>query len=567
MDWKIIAVIVAALALFFFVRQCGKDGSPKYDEIQAQERAERASSLDQKKVKEAEEARRDLEASARAVRGGRAAEETVALETVDFKATLTTRGGSLRAFTLKDQQYKEPPRNWADGTRNEKADAFVPVNLVTTNPDTWDVNNPLRFEVYEGLPGLLPEADYRIVERTTDKVVFEYDQPGLPIVITKKFEVDKDSGPYQIWLTVQVRNRGPSRQRFRAAVVQQGYQHPSEKSGGMFSKPPNLQQAICRYGGSTFRSTIEKLTAPFSGMGVSFAGVETNYFLAAMIPGDKTPTTCFAYGTAQQVIRTELRFGEVELEPGAARIFKVKNYLGPKRFRVLRAVGHELTEAVDFGWLWPICQFLLALLLAFQSWFVNWGVAIIMLTVVVKVVLTPLTHKSFVSAERMRQLKPQVDELNEKYKDDAQAKQKAMMDLYKQNGVNPLGGCLPTLLQMPIWIALYTTLRTSPELYRAPFFGWIRDLASPDPYFVTPIVMGALMFVQQRITPMAGDSMQNKMMMYFMPIMFTAMMLFLPSGLTLYILVSTVLSILHQWYIHRRSPRAALAAPRAARKG
>ncbi|MDD5307837.1 MAG: membrane protein insertase YidC [Deltaproteobacteria bacterium] len=567
MDWKIIVVIVVGLSLFFFVRQCSRDDAPKYDKIQAQERAERAASLDQKKINEAEEARRELEEGARAARGTRPAEETATLETADFKATFTTRGGSLRSFTLKDPQYREPPRNWADGTRNEKAETYVPVNLVTTNPDVWDINNPLRFEVYEGLPGLLPEADYRVVDGATDRVVFEYDQPGFPIVITKKFEVDKKSGPYQIWLTVQVRNRGPSRHRFRAAVVQQGYQHASETSGGMFSKPPNLQQAICRYGGATFRSTIEKLETPFSGMGVSFAGVETNYFLAAMIPGDATPTTCFAYATPQQVIRTELRFGEVELEPGAAKIFKIKNYLGPKRFRVLRAAGHELTEAVDFGWLWPICQFLLALLLAFQSWFVNWGVAIILLTVVVKVVLTPLTHRSFVSAERMRQLKPQVDELNVKYKDDAQAKQKAMMDLYKQNGVNPLGGCLPTLLQMPIWIALYTTLRTSPELYRAPFFGWIRDLASPDPYFVTPIVMGGLMFVQQRITPMAGDSMQNKMMMYFMPIMFTAMMLFLPSGLTLYILVSTVLSILHQYYIHRRSPRTAMAAPRAARKG
>jgi YidC/Oxa1 family membrane protein insertase len=207
---------------------------------------------------------------------------------------------------------------------------------------------------------------------------------------------------------------------------------------------------------------------------------------------------------------------------------------------------------------------LLGLLFAFQSVVVNWGVAIILLTLVVKIALMPLTHRSFKSAERMKALKPEIDKINEKYKDDAQAKQQATMALYKQNKVNPLGGCLPTLLQMPIWFALYRTLRMSPELYRAPFFGWISDLSSPDPYFVTPIVMGALMFLQQRFTPMTGDSAQAKMMMYIMPIMFTAMMLFLPSGLTLYILVNTVLSIVHQVYIHRRSGAKAGAGNKGA---
>jgi YidC/Oxa1 family membrane protein insertase len=182
-------------------------------------------------------------------------------------------------------------------------------------------------------------------------------------------------------------------------------------------------------------------------------------------------------------------------------------------------------------------------------------VAIILLTVLVKVVLMPLTHKSFQSAEKMKALKPEIDKINEKFKDDAAAKQKETMAMYKQHKVNPLGGCLPSLLQMPIWFALYSTLRASPELYRAPFFGWIQDLSNPDPYFVTPVIMGAAMFVQQKFTPMMGDSAQAKMMLYFMPIMFSAMMLFLPSGLTLYILVNTVLSIAHQLYIHRRSGR------------
>jgi YidC/Oxa1 family membrane protein insertase len=150
-----------------------------------------------------------------------------------------------------------------------------------------------------------------------------------------------------------------------------------------------------------------------------------------------------------------------------------------------------------------------------------------------------------------------MDRLNEQYKDDPQEKQRAIMAMYKQKGVSPLGGCLPMLLQMPIWFALFRTLRSSPELYRAPFFGWITDLSNADPYFITPVVMGGMMFIQQRMTPMGTDNAQMKMMMYFMPVMFTVMMAFLPSGLTLYILVNTVLSILHQWVLKKNSDAAA----------
>ena len=307
----------------------------------------------------------------------------------------------------------------------------------------------------------------------------------------------------------------------------------------------------------------EDFRHPYSGVGqVSFVGVQTNYFLSAMVPSGDTPASCHIAAVVHPMrdeadqwgrVEAELRFAETELEPGKSEIFKIKNYLGPKRYRQIQAVGHHLEESVDFGFFWPICQILLSILFFFQSFVVNWGVSIILLTVVVKVALMPLTHKSFQSAEKMKALKPEIDKINEKFKDDPQAKQRETMATYKQNKVNPLGGCIPSLLQMPIWIALFSTLRASPELYRAPFFGWIHDLSNPDPYFITPVLMGAMMFLQQRFTPMTGDSAQAKMMLYFMPIMFTAMMLFLPSGLTLYILVNTVLSIGHQMIIHRRS--------------
>jgi len=565
MNWKIVLGVVAAILFGFAIFQkCTDKGPPDYDKIQAQKRAANETEYQQKRAIEREEQKEAAQKKAKSARGGRLAEETAMLESAEFKAVFTTRGGALSSFELKDPQFVEAPRDWKTGERNKNA-KYVPVNLVTTNTAEYELFDPLRFEVEEGLDALLPDADYALVEKTANRVVFRLDQPDLPVIITKKFEVDRNSGPYQLWLTVQVQNRSAEKVTFRAGVTQTGYQHPSEAKGSMFGKQPNLLQGLCSDGDKVARYAIESSDLPYSGLNATFAALNTNFFIAAMVPGGKQPATCHVYrngaytvagGGLLPVITAELRFGETSLKPGEATVFQVKNVLGPKRYQMLERIGHRLEKSVDFGVFAPISRLLLKILFLFQSFVSNWGVAIILLTVLVKLLLTPLQQKSFKSGERMRALKPEIDKLNEKYKDNAQEKQKATMALYKQQGVSPLGGCLPMLLQMPIWIALYSTLRTSPELYRAGFFGWITDLSEPDPFFITPVVMGALMFLQQRITPMAGDNMQMKMMMYVMPIMFTAMMLFLPSGLTLYILVNTVLSLVHQWIVRRQSARA-----------
>ena len=567
MNWKIVlGVIGAVLLVFFVVKQCSDQGPPDYDKIQAQKRAANENAFQTKAAAEQIAAREDAQEKAKAARVERPAEQTAVLESPEFRAQLTTRGGSLARLELKDPQFVEAPRNWTTGERDKKA-KYVPVNLVTTNSAAYEMFNPLRFEVSEGLDALLPDADYALTEKTADRVVFRLDQPGLPVIITKKFEIVRGAAPYQLWLTIQVVNRGTEKVTFRAGVTQTGYQNPADIKGGflLFTKPPDLQTGLCSDGDKVTRYQYSSKDLPYSSLSAAFAGVNTNYFLAAMIPDAKTPATCHIYkntaytpvgGGDLPVITAELRFGETSLKPGEAAVFRVKNFLGPKRYKVLERVGSRLEKSVDLGMFAPICHVLLKLLFLFQSIFRNWGVAIILLTVLVKLLLTPLQQKSFKSGERMRALKPEVDKLNEKYKDDAQEKQKATMALYKQHGASPLGGCLPMLIQLPIWMALYATLRTSPELYRSEFFGWIRDLSEPDPFFITPIVMGALMFVQQRITPMTGDNMQMKMMTYVMPPLFTGMMLFLPSGLTLYILVNTVLSLTHQWIVRRQSARA-----------
>ncbi len=193
----------------------------------------------------------------------------------------------------------------------------------------------------------------------------------------------------------------------------------------------------------------------------------------------------------------------------------------------------------------------------------QWGVAIFLLTVTVKLLLLYWTYKSFVSMRGMSQLKPEMDKLKEKFGDDKQKMNAAMMDLYKRNNVSPLGGCLPMLIQMPVYIGLYRTIFATPDLYQAPLFLWITDLSMPDPYFVMPVLLGVIMIFQQRLTPTAMDSAQQKIMMWVMPIMFTGFMLFLPSGLVFYILVNSVLSIFQQMYIYRmgdKTPSTAKAA-------
>ncbi len=573
MDTKILIVIVVVLVGFFAYKKCAEDDKPNFDQIQNQAASKKKAAYEKDKRDKAEQRRLEVQKKAEENRGPRPPEAFAVLEGKDFEATLTTRGGALYTYTLKNDQYMGPPKDPETGEPMNDSEELVPIDLVTTNVKSGREDlSGLRFNVTEGLDMLLDNSDYRIVESSPKKVVFRLEQPGLPVEIYKKFEVDPKS-PFQIWLTIRVANVSDESVAFKAGISQHGYQSEEDASaGGMFAQQPNQLKGLCRYGDNIFSEPWNEDDFGEEGVfhgtlgNISYAGIHSNYFLSAMIPSGETAAECRVqrlFGYYREKNGTELKWGEliadlqyrdeIKLNPGEQKILRIKSYMGPKQFRLLQSVGYHLEKSVDYGMLSPICQVLLAILLFFQSYVVNWGVAIILLTVVVKVVLMPLTHKSFQSAEKMKALKPEIDKINEKYKDDAAAKQRETMALYKSRKVNPVGGCIPSVLQMPIWIALFSTLRASPELYRAPFFGWITDLSSPDPFYVTPILMGGMMFLQQKFTPMAGDSAQAKMMMYFMPIMFTAMMLFLPSGLTLYILVNTVLSIGHQMLIHKRS--------------
>lgn len=247
--------------------------------------------------------------------------------------------------------------------------------------------------------------------------------------------------------------------------------------------------------------------------------------------------------------RARLAYPEQELQPKASVAYKVLAFAGPKERDKLAPLG--ITEVINLGWFAVIAKLLVSYLYVLKGIVTSWGWAIVLLTITVRTLLFPLSLSQIKNSAAMRRLKPEMDALNEKYKDDAAQRGLALQELWRKNGVaNPVVGCLPLLLQMPVWFALYTALQTAVELYHTPF-GPFPDLSAPDRYFVIPIVLGASSFVQQKLMPPQGDPAQQKMMLYLMPGIFTVMMLFLPVGLGVYMLTNTWLGIAQQVLVER----------------
>ena len=253
---------------------------------------------------------------------------------------------------------------------------------------------------------------------------------------------------------------------------------------------------------------------------------------------------------------TRYSMGYKHLEPlsvaaGRRGEITARMFVGPKENKRLVEADRQLELAVDFGWLTPVSAPLFWLLTQIQRVVVNWGLSIVLLTALVKLVFFPLSAASYKSMAKMKKLGPRMKTLKERYGDDKQKFQQAMMEMYKKDKINPLGGCLPIVVQIPVFIALYWVLLESVELRQAPLALWIHDLSAPDPYYVLPILMGASMFVQQLLNPAPVDPMQANIMR-ILPIVFTLFFLWFPAGLVLYWLVNNLLSIAQQWFVMRK---------------
>ncbi len=289
-----------------------------------------------------------------------------------------------------------------------------------------------------------------------------------------------------------------------------------------------------------------------------WAAMIQHYFLAAWIPAPEQTNRYESKFVDGGRYLLRLISPSERVEPGASATLATQLYVGPKEQARLENVAEGLVLTVDYGVLTFIAQPIYWLMDKIHGVVGNWGWTIILLTLLIKIAFYKLSETSYRSMANMRKMQPKLTSLRERYGDDKQRLQQAMMEIYKKEKINPLGGCLPILIQIPVFIALYWVLLESVELRQAPWILWINDLSTKDPFFVLPLIMGASMFVQQKLNPPPADPMQAKIMMA-LPFVFTAMFLFFPSGLVLYWVVNNLLSILQQWLIIRRVEAGAKA--------
>jgi YidC/Oxa1 family membrane protein insertase len=282
-------------------------------------------------------------------------------------------------------------------------------------------------------------------------------------------------------------------------------------------------------------------------------GMLQHYFVAAWIPKDKVQRE-FYTKKLDTLYSAGVILSVPAIAPGQTTKVSVPLYAGPAQ-TVLDKIAPGLGLTVDYGWLTILAAPLFWLLSFLHDWVHNWGVAIILLTVLIKLAFFPLSAASYRSMAKMKLVAPKLEKIKQQYGDDKERLHKAMMELYKTEKINPVGGCLPMLIQIPVFISLYWAILASVEMRYAPFFGWITDLSSPDPYYMLPLLMGATMIIQGKLNPVPPDPLQAKVMQ-IMPVVFSVVFFFFPAGLVLYSIVNSVLSIAQQWYITR-----ALEAP------
>jgi len=280
-----------------------------------------------------------------------------------------------------------------------------------------------------------------------------------------------------------------------------------------------------------------------------WAAMLQHYFVAAWIPKGSDSRELYANKVEANLFAVGVKLPIPTILPGQTISVSAPLYVGPASTR-LDEVAPGLGLTVDYGWLTIIASPLFVVLSFIQGWVQNWGIAIIVLTLLIKLLFFPLSAASYRSMGKMRLVAPKLERIKQQYADDRDGLNRAMMDLYKTEKINPLGGCLPVIIQIPVFISLYWAILSSVELRHAPFFGWITDLSASDPYYVLPVIMGVSMLIQSRLNPTPPDPIQAKLMQA-MPVIFSVVFFFFPAGLVLYSVVNNLLSIAQQWYITR----------------
>lgn len=378
----------------------------------------------------------------------------------------------------------------------------------------------------------------------------------LGMQVYKRFTAHDDR--YDVDVSFDIRNDGSSVASVTsfAQLKRDNTQAPDGNTG--FGVSPYLGAALTqpdeRYTKLSFSDLKDE---PFSKrLPAGWVAILQHYFVSAWIPSQQTSHDYFASQLSNGDNVIGYKNQNVDIAPGSAATITQTLYVGPKDQVALAELAENLDLVIDYGWLWWLAQPLFWLLTLIQQFVINWGLAIIALTIVIKLIFFRLSAASYKSMAKMRTVQPKIQSIRDQYADDKTKQQQAMMELWKKEKINPMGGCLPMLIQMPVFIALYWVLLESVELRHAPFILWIEDLSAMDPYFVLPILMGISMWLMQRLNPAPPDPMQAKIMMY-MPIAFTFLMMWFPAGLVLYWLCNNLLSFAQQYVVTRQIEQAA----------
>jgi YidC/Oxa1 family membrane protein insertase len=475
----------------------------------------------------------------------------ITVDTPLYTAVIFEQGGGLKSFILK--KY-----------RTERADDSAPMQLVkTANP----VELPLVFTLDNGAAKTLPlfkadRGELKLKDGDKGALVMTAELAGgIRIERTLHF----DAASYLIDTSYTVTNTGTAPQQVSPAMVltMAPFSAGNSTSRYLFSGPvAYIDNALHEVKGKKLTSGPQVLQGQ-----VGWAAYEDNYFICAVIPEMTGPAMVTMSSVGPDTVRTVVGGVVASIGPGESKTFTYKAYFGPKKLSILKSTGYDLAKAVNFGWFDMLAKPMLFLLNFFYSLFGNYGVAIILLTCLIKAVFWPITQKGMKSMKNMQKLQPKIAKLKEKYKDDPARMNQEMMAMYKTYKVNPIGGCLPMVIQIPFFFALYRVLMAAIELRHAPFMLWINDLSAPDRLMigidipvlhgipVLTLLMGASMYLQQKMTPTTADPTQARIMQ-FLPVIFTFMFINFASGLVLYWFVNNLLSILQQQLINRQTSKA-----------
>ncbi len=494
-----------------------------------------------------------------------AQEQTIVVENGNYRVELSNRGAVVRSWQLLNYKDSSKEHKTLDVVNAETAQALGAWPLSVAVND-GELNQKLNDALYEVTPAAGPvKAPAEVVFRWSDGAT----------VVTKRLRFDES---YVVEIASSVEQNG------------QPVAHSLTWRGGFGDRAAYMHAestfVIYRSGGVMTPLAYSKLGQPDAREKwfqqpetMDYGGVADRYFAAVFLPDGAAASggpvmgpgltlwhSTRDYKTTVNNKQTTVPVPEVAVGLQSAGALQTRLFVGPKDTEVLARQNPPMADLVDYGWDWlePIARLLFAFLKWIHHYVPNWGWAIVLMTIAINTLLFPLKVKSWRSMQKMQKLMPEMQQIKQRYAKykmtdpRKQQEQQEMMAVYKKHGVNPLGagGCLPMVLQMPIWFALYQMLGASIELRHAPWLGWIRDLASPDPYFILPVFMAASMYGSQKMTPVTTPDPAQARMMNMMPLIFGGMFVFFPvsSGLVLYILTSMLVGMAQQWYLNKNNP-------------